>query len=247
MKEVILIALFISLASGQNITFCQEPYQTTLCGNTHVGCINNFRSQCPSGSSRLDMSLYRDYIVDKHNEFRNQIASGTLRNRQGTSFSPANKMTTVKWDPNLAYLAQATVNDCVFAHSACRKTPTYKWAGENLAWTSGYGERAAVEYAITAWWNEYLDANQNVIDNFQSSHLNVGHFTVMANEISDQVGCGGIAYGGGQIMIACQYSWTNVLNYPVYRKGATASSCTRRPVARYPNLCAADEPLKYDF
>ena len=71
-------------------------------------------------------------MLDEHNRLRSQLAVG------GTSQPPAADMMELQWDTELARVAQARADSCVFQHecSDCRRVSRFK-AGFNTSdhWT----------------------------------------------------------------------------------------------------------------
>lgn len=56
-------------------------------------------------------------ILDYHNKYRNQQALG-----QTPNYEPAVRMATMKWDSDLAKLAEMNVRTCMFGHDNCMNT-----------------------------------------------------------------------------------------------------------------------------
>lgn len=87
----ILLLIIITSAVGQNATFCSAPYQPKLCpGLDHVACINYFNTQqrCPDDATVVDLSYLKDWIVAKHNWYRNYVAGGYLDNLPSAAAMP---------------------------------------------------------------------------------------------------------------------------------------------------------------
>lgn len=44
-------------------------------------------------------------------------------------------------------------------------------------------------------------------------------------------------------LFACNYARTNIINYPVYKKGRTASACKTGTNPNFKGLCSIKEPI----
>jgi hypothetical protein len=131
-------------------------------------------------------------------------------------------------------------------HDACRRTPQYMLAGQNLwiSWSSvGYDTIAsAATRSANAWYNEYKLTNQTLIQSC-CQPPSAGHFTQFAKYNVVAIGCAVAKYTdkANPIMkttlVACNYSYGNLVNQPIYIPGPAASSCKtgRHPI--YTNLC----------
>lgn len=74
----------------------------------------------------------------------------------------------------------------------------------------------------------------------------IGHFTVMANERVDRVGCALIKYqqnGYNYIHLVCNYSYNNIWEERVYSPGPPTSACKTGPHSIYQGLCGPTEAV----
>lgn len=203
---------------------------------------------CAAGTTVIDITPYKQQILDGHNSRRNELAGGNIPNHDS-----AIRMGTVEWDDELALLATYNVKTCVFAHDQCRNTKTFIFSGQNLAMNMWYGGKPTIagmlEGQMKAWFEEHVDSKMDYINSYPKSTPGViGHFTAMSHELAVKVGCGmikttevrnGITWD--KILTACNYAHTNILNYKIYRSGPAASACTTGRNPKYPNLCSAKE------
>lgn len=120
-------------------------------------------------------------ILHMHNRHRSTIAEGRT-----PGFPPAVKMGALKWDDELAYLAELNAMSCEIEHDKCRNTRSFAFAGQNLAlgWLL---DDHTIDWAIrnftSEWYIEYKDANPDVIDGFyRANGPAIGHFTLMVND-----------------------------------------------------------------
>ena len=126
-------------------------------------------------------------ILDVHNKLRRQVAQGTeTRGSPGPQPSASN-MRQLKWDDELAQMAQTLVQQCVFGHDANRNVGNYichifakrlkmsnSWKLSLVwLWTARFpvGQNLAIQFStvqfkksnwtsqISSWYNEvkYMD------------------------------------------------------------------------------------------
>lgn len=130
-------------------------------------------------------------------------------------------------------------------HDACRATPSFPYAGQNLYWggTSGAFPDVSnsLREAIQLWYNEYQKASQADIDTCcgGNNFPNIGHFLQIAQDNVIRVGCAVARYTQQwrTTLIACNYSWGNILGWPVYVSGTAGSGCTNGRDSVFTNLC----------
>jgi hypothetical protein len=184
----------------------------------------------------------QNLIVDYHNKARSLIATGP-----GTlgTLPTATKMNLVQWDNDLAYLAELNVKQCAFAHDKCRGTPKFPYAGQNLAirWSSNPTaiNSQVISFFMSQWFAEYKDVTPSQIQkNPSSSPKLIGHFTAMVIDKTKRVGCGMTKHvnaNGYNWEFGCDYSFTNIIDQPVYEVGTTASKCSKGKSSVYQGLC----------
>jgi hypothetical protein len=131
-------------------------------------------------------------------------------------------------------------------HDSCYKTETYPNAGQNLYWTSASSHDPNVgkvfSDAVTAWYDEYKDANQGDIDECcgGDKFMQIGHFIQVVRDKTVAIGCAASRYtenGNKVTLVACNYSYGNILGTPVYVGGAPGSTCPNGTDATFENLC----------
>lgn len=101
----------------------------------------------------------RTQILQLHNQRRNRIALG-----QEPRFQSARRMGQMIWNDDLAWLAELNTRQCEMRHDACRNTPAFRWAGQNLgSWgTSGahFEPANVVNTMVDMWYDEHPFATQ---------------------------------------------------------------------------------------
>lgn len=243
-------------AAHENDRYCREDlclqYDQLgrLVQKKHVACGNSgsFAEDCPTGRTlfKIDPQI-RAFIIHLHNEARNRLANGSL-----PGFESASRMPSVVWNEELAQLAELNTKSCKFEHDECRNTELYRQAGQNLAF--GYyplGEDIfdILEKLTALWFNEYVDADQDVMDEFENPpNATIGHFTQMMSDRTTEIGCGVVIYPQKLsgftfkvVLFACDYSITNIYGQPVYRTGVAASKCLHGTNPYYDSLCSGEE------
>ncbi|KAG4074795.1 hypothetical protein HA402_006434 [Bradysia odoriphaga] len=228
--NIIFGAAFLILVNSALATdycrkdICPDPKKTHIC------CRNPGKWGKPDKCGN-NPHLYKitdcdkDFILDLHNKHRNEIASGSV-----SRFPAAANMKEVTWNNELAQIACYNAITCDFKHDSCRSTDNHKYAGQNLAivgQTKGYKPfRDAYEDLHTKWFVEHQYCDMNNIRKYHGKPLKpgeqIGHFTQMVSDQVDQVGCCVSMFQRGDmkfVYIVCNYSYSNILNRPIYVEG----------------------------
>ncbi|VDQ02623.1 unnamed protein product [Trichobilharzia regenti] len=104
-------------------------------------------------------------LLQLHNEYRHKVMNCELANQP-----PAKYLPDLRWDNELAQLAQKLADTCVFDDDE-PKSRKFSYVGQNVA------VQATVESAVEAWFSEYKHYDYNT----QQCSYFCGHYT--------QVGC----------------------------------------------------------
>lgn len=131
-------------------------------------------------------------------------------------------------------------------HDACRRTPLYMSAGQNLwiSWNSvSYASIASAASASgKCWFDEYKLTNQTLIRSC-CQPPSAGHFTQFSQYRVVAIGCAVARYVDSAsknmkaTLVACNYSYGNLVGQPIYIPGPPASSCKNGKHPIYTNLC----------
>uniref|UniRef100_A0A2M3YWX0 Venom allergen-1 n=1 Tax=Anopheles braziliensis TaxID=58242 RepID=A0A2M3YWX0_9DIPT len=242
--------LFALLESTLGYDYCS----TSDCHRQgeHVGCHPPATSGGPtckgmSGARKVRISPeLQQFILDEHNKNRSRLALG-----QVAPYRKAQKMPTLVWDPELASLADANARSCNYGHDRCRATQQFPYAGQNIAITKFYGykftDKELVTRFVSGWWSEYLDARPQHITQYPASYSGkpIGHFTQIASDRTNKVGCSMWYWKDGQFDVyyfVCNYSVTNIIKKSVYLAGdRTGSQCNKGLNSKFPGLCKVGE------
>lgn len=252
---VVVVAL-LSVASvlGSGKDYCSSTYKR-ICENKgdHVGCRPKDFSDYPSCSGQHPKmiqitSKYKNQIMNLHNKLRDKLASGKMSSTYGT-FPSAMNMSELKWDSELAKLAEYNVKQCTMNHDRCRSTAKFKDAGQNIYYSSWSQKRSndktkLIAEAIQAWWDEHKDFYINEVDQYEGQSRGVLHFTAMAVDYQTHVGCAISEYDyagtGDTFLMTCNYSSWTWLSQSIYKKGRSCSKCSKKKCSKtYKSLCSA--------
>ncbi|XP_055920601.1 antigen 5 like allergen Cul n 1-like [Eupeodes corollae] len=243
-----ILFYYVSLANSYE--YCSK--ETKLCmGNTkrHIVCDKEQITPDSVYQKHYPMTdLLRNWILYWHNYHRNEVACGKAEGSQG-KLPPAMQMRELAWDYELEYVASVHAGRCKMQHDQCRNTERIPISGQNLAYHSTTGiPRKALEHAqksIYNWFKECKDVPESIIKEFAKidSPVKIGHFTVLANDRVGRVGCAmtfctGFPNKGEKWYynhITCNYDYTNVPGYYVYKIGK-AGNCKYFDVERSSNF-----------
>lgn len=132
----------------------------------HISCGGNVANLCPGDARAIAMDdTNKGLILRLHNTLRNALAAG-----QVNGFATAAGMPEMTWDDDLAEQAALNAMTCNYGHDACHNTPTYKWSGQNIAagMNSAWTDQSFIEDRVNAWWAEFSDCTQAILDKFGS-------------------------------------------------------------------------------
>lgn len=139
-------------------------------------------------------------------------------------------------------IASMNAMQCTFEHDECRNTADFKWAGQNIAWSQGYGsDKESIELGVDGWWDEYKDATAADIAEVGNSQNMIGHFTAMSQDRTAVIGCAASVYNKDERLLVCNYAFTNLWGSPVYQSGTPTSGCKTGANPQYSNLCSVNE------
>ncbi|VDL17576.1 unnamed protein product [Hymenolepis diminuta] len=150
-------------------------------------------SEYGGGDGNLSPQMKK--VLDMHNELRRKVARGQLPGQP-----PSNKLKDLKWNPELARMAQAFTDTCRIGHNSYeeRKTKTFQMVGQN------YATYSTIDKCVNSWIDEYKDYNYN----FNNCSSVCGHYTQMVWASTTDLGCGlSQCYylGNKQNFLVCHY------------------------------------------
>lgn len=207
-----------------------------VCPN-HSMCIYTGFGNCGTGARYYGVTRPEDKqaVVDAHNKLRSRVALGQETLGSPGPQPPAANMHKLKWDDELAAIAQVWADQCNFGHDACRSVGRF-YVGQNVfrSGSKGSPETDVQDWnsAVQSWYNEVKDFNKNVVSSFNSgSGKMIGHYTQAVWATTEYVGCGFVAYESADKWFykyyVCNYGQGgNILTLPVYETGTACSKCS---------------------
>jgi len=193
-------------------------------------------------------------ILAKHNTLRAKVANGDETLGCPGPQPKAANMLEMRWNPQLACVAQAWADQCPDDHdkAADRKicNPDFKYTGQNMYWAWNFEPAAEWDAAIDNWFSEVKDMPETLVPSFGDNTCGnggvIGHYTQVVWAESYEVGCGaihhkttlqGTEYPEAKIYV-CNYGpGGNFLGDAVYVEGEPATSCPNGASTAYPGLC----------
>ncbi|EDQ84342.1 uncharacterized protein MONBRDRAFT_30348 [Monosiga brevicollis MX1] len=177
-----------------------------------------------AGKIKRDDIIYR--ILNVHNKERCNVEP------------PARDMTTMKWDPDLAWTANKVAKKCVFEHSEFeyrakkykKRTGEDALIGESLALGNlgGINRKKYAKIFSKAWADEKEDWDFHALtmDDFAPDSPQVGHYTQMIDADSEYVGCAFKSCDNNQRLFVCHYRTAgNVLGQTPYEPCEDDEDC----------------------
>lgn len=227
-----VIVLFLSFSSCL-VVFAQVDERLLTCQDVdqdHTLCLPEVGPACGSDYV-LPPGLTGDEIeqvLKIHNDFRAQVANG-----QAMDLPSASNMKSLSWNQDLALVAQAWANQCLFDHdhAEARIIPGYDNVGQNmyLQTISKKVIGIKIEKSVTKWYDEINDFEAEQVDPFKFTY-NTGHFSQLAWAETDQIGCGWSNWmqeGKWKRMLVCNYApGGNMMGAPMYQIGDPCSACS---------------------
>ncbi|XP_057340119.1 venom allergen 5-like [Microplitis mediator] len=213
--------IFVAVTS----TIALECNPKTCKGETQTLC--KYPSPSPAAScgkvtsSTLTQAEINE-ILKAHNDGRALVASG--REKLGNPGpQPAGNIPALKWDTELAQVAQRWANQCNFGHDKCRDVQRFQ-VGQNVASKMhSNGHVAKMGELVKMWYDEVKDFDSRQVKSFKwQSKPQIGHYTQLVWGDTTSVGCGAIRYVGSDkwytTYLVCDYGPTgNWIGSPLYQ------------------------------
>ncbi|XP_046458402.1 venom allergen 3 homolog [Daphnia pulex] len=219
-----------------NISTCPTPTQNTLCKYTNTTWGSACQPSYPDKSIVTDADIAT--ILGAHNDYRRKVAQGLETQGSPGPQPPASNMRQMKWDQELAVMAAAHAQQCVFSHDACRNVPRFR-VGQNVYIAGSSGDILGTSNwnaAVTSWYNEVQYMTTAAVTSLPASSPNViYHYTQVVWAETYLIGCAvayfqstatfGTAYPYNRFYV-CNYGPTgNWISLPVYLQGTAGSAC----------------------
>jgi len=195
----------------------------------------------------------RNLILETHNRLRAKVANGLEDGAIDGSQPSATNMFELRWNTELAKVAQAWAEQCPSGHDGyddrniCDQAYTY--TGQNIYTSWGWTSASKWAYAVDSWYSEVEYMTSDLVDSFVPDDASgvIGHYTQVVWADTYEVGCGAIHYSDKHgtttypqtKKYVCNYGPNgNWLNSQVYESGSTATNCPFGASETYEGLCA---------
>ncbi|KAH8025864.1 hypothetical protein HPB51_013463 [Rhipicephalus microplus] len=115
-------------------------------------------------------------LLRQHNELRSMVAKGQLK-----GLEPAANMLALRWDDDLAELAQAQAKQCSFSPEVDEEEKTIKppSVGQNVGWEASsdpFSDHLDLPH-LSAWMDQHTDVEDDVISSYRNTERGIGQFT----------------------------------------------------------------------
>ncbi|KAH8318905.1 hypothetical protein KR074_011790, partial [Drosophila pseudoananassae] len=218
-------------------------------GHHHVACNVSvtMRPSCALDADTVDINeKLRNFLLKTLNELRNKVAKGGF-----SGLTPAARMASVRWDPDLAYLAEFNVRKCYMTHDDCRSTKKFPNAGQAVAYRGFKGKVPDLEDIIKdcfgMWMKQNLHAHMADVLKYKGHKIGppIYNFLQLMVDHSDHLGCAILqqTYNGWrQTHLTCNFASAPIQGKHVFATSGTAGTgCQTGPHPTYANLCSPNE------
>ncbi|KHJ81300.1 SCP-like protein [Oesophagostomum dentatum] len=133
--------------------------------------------------------VVRRAFLNRHNELRSQLATGTAVNGQnGGKTRPAKNMTKLVYDCELEKAAYERARLCENFTPEDPKILKENYYSFNKNLTRPLEQYAKL--ATQVWWSELSRTGLNQTLNLFYTHLGISHFAKIGSDLTTKVGCG---------------------------------------------------------
>lgn len=193
----------------------------------------------------------KNRLVDKHNEFRREIAEGDVSESDipGVGEPSAANMEEIVWDDEIARIAQRWADQCHGLtnqpHDKVRSVngyPHHGFCGQNVFSKSSSHPfpEVAISEAVTSWFKEVDNFDPAEVEHFGEAGHSIGevhHFTSLVWGKTYAIGCGYVVWEDAHSseypaglnyhqVVVCNYCpGGNAAGESIYETGQTASHC----------------------
>jgi hypothetical protein len=166
-----------ALCSSVAPTTAVSPAGSSSSTVSNAGSTSSTSSQCYY-RNRLSASQ-KAAILDKHNELRNKVASGSEARQPA-----ATNMLELQWDDNLESIAQGWANTCPDKHNPARSN-----TGENLYWGMNSADQTNFDYSpgVQNWYDEVKYFSSSGINSYRFE-AKTGHYTQVVWATTNKIG-----------------------------------------------------------
>ncbi|KAI6224261.1 SCP extracellular domain containing protein [Aphelenchoides fujianensis] len=190
---------------------------------------------CQAALSPLTVAS-RKVALDEHNKYRSLVAQGGAKDRGVVPLPTAAKMRKLTYSLELEAIATQVAEKCDISVHTTGRDFVENFAVYQIKVANISQEKAVVE-GVKKWFNE-LQVGVNGLQFTKSTSTGVRHFTQLAWETSEEIGCavnfcsyikGSMLNGlnfNNRAMIVCEYRPKgNKYGKPIYEAGQPCSQC----------------------
>ncbi|XP_044593958.1 venom allergen 3 homolog [Cotesia glomerata] len=185
------------LAAVIAVVAADQCHPKTCSGEQHTVC--KYRASGPASTCNKVQTMElnddeKQEILDAHNQLRARVASGK-ESLGHPGPQPAGIIPPLKWDDELAKIAQVWANQCQFGHDKCRDVDRFQ-VGQNVATKMHSAKHVAkISELVQMWYDEVKDFDSRQVSAFKwQSMPQIGHYTQLVWGETTTVGCGLIRY-----------------------------------------------------
>ncbi|XP_017073668.2 uncharacterized protein LOC108109615 [Drosophila eugracilis] len=233
--------------SDTGIDYCDS----SLCnpGQKHVACnaTHELHKKCSLSAELVVINnKLEKYIMKVINELRDKVAKGGFN-----GLSPAGRMGTLKWDLELAHLAEFNVLDCVMRTDECRNTKQFKNVGQTVGYRAVKGNIPELEDILKdilgVWMRENAGASMLDVMKYKKREKGLPkyNFLQIVTEDTEYVGCAILQQSRNhwfQTFFTCNFANAPRVGRQVYETGQDAAkACKSGFNPRFENLCSEVE------
>jgi len=172
-------------------SFGEEHTMCKYCGIDKEKCGKMFESGPIEGQ-------LRNSLLNDHNEYRRKVAKGEEGRGLGGGQPTATNMNKLKWNNELAKVAQRWAEQCAGGHDKERGTKKYPAVGQNVGWGAACGNPQPPNpvdplNSIKAMYDEVKDFPTSQVSAFVGGMANgkkIGHYTQIVWAETKEIGCG---------------------------------------------------------
>ncbi|XP_054257272.1 venom allergen 5-like [Macrosteles quadrilineatus] len=259
--DKVIVFMIVKVLTNHIVASTCE-YPSCKDGSPHSICIypktlDRSAPKCSSEEARGGLKdEYVQAILHAHNELRQKVAQGKQPGQPGAA-----NMMKLKWDSELAEIAQAFANSCErdgLAHDKCRNLKDGTEVGQNsgndtFVLRDGANRTDLFYRMVQLWYDEVSLFDSRFVDKYTFSN-ETGHYTQVVWADTDRIGCGYIeqdktmfftyVYEFYQpVRMKCNYAVSgNWVGMPVYKVGEPCSKCPTGTHCseKYPGLCTGE-------
>ncbi|XP_070071043.1 venom allergen-1-like [Drosophila takahashii] len=211
----------------------------------HIGCnnIGNWSSQC--GREPKMISVPEKFILNYHNTYRDIVAGSKFHRLPNAA-----RMLKLKWDRDLAHLAELLVKRCDLKPTThCISTEEFSSPGHHVIYNkfkANVSSFRIIRSQLNAWYDQYKHVSApSLLDGLSSDKKEIGHFLRMMVGPSNRMGCAiARAEKDGWIhqWLSCLYSCSPKKHSLLYEYSANpAMFCSTGVDGRFQHLCNETE------